>query len=106
MNDDEDVGQPSQPEGLIDHEAIAKIMEKAKDALRPIGLTLEAAAVQISVQPDGQRRTVDTSCRLEPRAGNDFELSRADLSHLGRESFEKPFVDRELHIAPQSPRYL
>lgn len=53
MEDDyDDQAQPA-PEGLIDHEAIAEIMEKAKDALRPLGLTLQLEGVVIQVQQGG-----------------------------------------------------
>lgn len=54
MDDDDrdDLPQPA-PEGLIDHAAIAEIMEKAKDALRPLGLTLQLEGVVIQVQQGG-----------------------------------------------------
>lgn len=85
MNDDEeDVGQPSNPEGIIDHEAIARIMEKAKDTLRPIGLTLEAAGVQLSVQPDGNLWAL-LPCIVRPSAKAKLEQddeSRAELNKM------------------------
>lgn len=53
MEDDEYDGdnlpQPA-PEGLVDHAAIGEIMEKAKDALRPLGLTLQLEGVVIQIQ--------------------------------------------------------
>lgn len=53
MDDEEYDGdalpQPS-PEGLVDHAAVGEIMEKAKDALRPLGLTLQLEGVVIQIQ--------------------------------------------------------
>jgi hypothetical protein len=54
MHDDDDdprddLPQPA-PEGLVDHAAIGEIMEKAKDALRPLGLTLQLEGVVIQIQ--------------------------------------------------------
>jgi hypothetical protein len=51
MEEDYDDALPQgQPDGLIDQAAIGEIMEKAKDALRPLGLTLMLEGVVIQVQ--------------------------------------------------------
>ena len=52
MNEFEDIpDEMPEEDGIVDHEAIKEIVDKARDALRELGLTLIDEGVQIAIQP-------------------------------------------------------
>lgn len=70
------------PEGLVDHEAIAAIMEKAKDVLRPLGLTLQLEGVSLAIQ--GKHVMAVMPCVVRPSAKKKLDEDRESQEALNK----------------------
>lgn len=85
-DDDEDEGenlpQPTTPDGLIDQEAIATILEKAKDALRPLGLTLRLDGVVIQIQEGNTYAMMPVLIR--PSAKSKLEQDKKSIEEFNK----------------------
>lgn len=76
------------PEGLIDFTAISEILLRAKDALRPLGLTLELNPPP-PVQLNGKAVVVLLPCIIRPSA-----KTKLDVDKAGKEAFNKMMAEQ------------
>ena len=98
-DDDEDnLPEPTKPDGLIDSEAIATILEKAKDALRPLGLTLQLEGVVIQAQ--GGNTYAMMPCLIRPSAKAKLEQDKKSIEDFNKimaaqaEAFQKSEAEK------------
>lgn len=81
FNDDDDDEQQEVPEGLIDFKAISDILLRAKDALRPIGITLELNPPP-TVAMNGKLLVVMAPMIIRPSAKTKLDEDRATKDQL------------------------
>lgn len=96
MNHD-DYDDDSKPEGLFDLEAINRIMEKASDALRPLGLTMRGMGT-IQMDPESGNAVILVPIEIRSSAKKRLDEDRASGEEFQRMMAEqnKARIDEEV----------
>ena len=72
--------------GFFDHEGLAQLVEKLADAVRPLGLTIQAEMVVMSATPQGQLLMVPMEVRPSAK-------QRLDEDKASRDEFNKMMAE-------------
>lgn len=87
-------------DGFVDQEALRLVIEKAEDALRPLGLTVQMEMTNVSIM--GTEILVVLPCLLRPEAKEKLEgdkESRAEFNKMMAERNEALVEEKRKEIA-------